>query len=146
MNKVYILYKDSTTRGFYADDITDDLKTQILSENPGCSFSTNRVNIPEPNEDYTNVVFPHHVVVEEGVARVLDSVEIDEANQQNLLYLALNDLRQERNKKLEQTDWWAVGDRTMTQEQIDYRQALRDITKTYTSMEDVVWPSKMENN
>ena len=53
-------------------------------------------------------------------------------------------LRIHRNKLLSETDWWAVGDRTMTQEQTDYRQALRDITDTYSSLEDVVWPDKPE--
>jgi len=36
-------------------------------------------------------------------------------------------LRKERNHKLHETDWWAVSDRKMTQAQIDYRQALRDL-------------------
>jgi hypothetical protein len=31
-----------------------------------------------------------------------------------------------------------------TDDQIAYRQALRDITDTYTSLEDVVWPTKPE--
>jgi len=30
----------------------------------------------------------------------------------------------------------------MSAEQIAYRQALRDITETYTSLDDVVWPVK----
>ena len=33
-----------------------------------------------------------------------------------------------RNNKLEETDWWAVSDRTMTTAQVTYRKALRDIT------------------
>ena len=36
-------------------------------------------------------------------------------------------LREERDKKLAETDWWAMSDRTMTTEQTNYRQALRDI-------------------
>src|SRR5210317_1078078 len=51
-------------------------------------------------------------------------------------------LRDERNQRLAETDWWAVKDRTMTQAQKDYRQALRNITTTYSSLEDVVWPEK----
>ena len=51
-------------------------------------------------------------------------------------------LRFERDNLLRSTDHWALSDRTMTQEQIDYRQALRDITKVYTSLDDVVWPTK----
>ena len=51
-------------------------------------------------------------------------------------------LRVERDKKLAETDWWASSDLTMTTAQTNYRQALRDITDTYTSLSDVVWPTK----
>lgn len=53
-------------------------------------------------------------------------------------------LREVRDMKLAKTDWWAMSDRTMTQAQIDYRQALRDITNTYSSLDDVVWPQEPE--
>jgi len=56
----------------------------------------------------------------------------------------LDCLRFERDKLLAETDWWANSDRTMTAEQTAYRQALRDITDTYTSLDDVVWPTKPE--
>jgi len=49
-------------------------------------------------------------------------------------------LRAERNQRLANTDWWASSDLTMTEAQTAYRQALRDITDTYTSLDDVVWP------
>jgi len=51
-------------------------------------------------------------------------------------------LREKRNKLLAETDWWASSDLIMTAEQTAYRQALRDITNTYTSLDDVVWPEK----
>jgi hypothetical protein len=51
-------------------------------------------------------------------------------------------LRAERDRRLAETDWWAVADRTMTAEQTTYRQALRDITETATSLQDVTWPVK----
>lgn len=51
-------------------------------------------------------------------------------------------LREERNVKLAETDWWVLPDRTATDEQLAYRQALRDITDTYSSLDDVVWPTK----
>ena len=41
--------------------------------------------------------------------------------------LPMKRLREERDKKLAETDWWAMSDRTMTTEQTNYRQALRDI-------------------
>lgn len=52
----------------------------------------------------------------------------------------LSALRAERNQRLANTDWWASSDLTMTAAQTAYRQALRDITETYTSLDDVVWP------
>ena len=54
----------------------------------------------------------------------------------------LAELRLARNAMLAQTDLWVLPDRTPTQAQLDYRQALRDITETYTSLDDVVWPEK----
>ena len=51
-------------------------------------------------------------------------------------------LREERNARLAETDWWASSDLTMTQAQTDYRQALRDITDSATSLDDVTWPTK----
>lgn len=55
----------------------------------------------------------------------------------------LEHLRIIRNLRLGETDYWALSDTSaMTQAQIDYRQALRDITNSYTSLDNVVWPSK----
>ena len=51
-------------------------------------------------------------------------------------------LREERDRKLAETDWWAMSDRTMTDAQTTYRQALRDVPANYTSLDDVVWPTK----
>jgi len=42
----------------------------------------------------------------------------------------MRQLRIKRNQLLQQSDWMAVADRTMTQAQIDYRQALRDLPAT----------------
>lgn len=51
-------------------------------------------------------------------------------------------LRAERDRKLADTDWWAMSDRTMTDAQTTYRQALRDVPANYSSLDDVVWPTK----
>ena len=51
-------------------------------------------------------------------------------------------LREERNRRIAETDWWASSDLTMTAEQTAYRQALRDITASATSLDDVTWPTK----
>ena len=54
----------------------------------------------------------------------------------------LDILREKRDAKLAETDWWASSDLTMTDAQKKYRQDLRDITKTATSLDDVTWPTK----
>ena len=52
-------------------------------------------------------------------------------------------LRDERNRLLAATDHWGMPDTpNMTTEQINYRQALRDITNSATSLDDVTWPTK----
>ena len=51
-------------------------------------------------------------------------------------------LREERNRLIAATDWWAGSDHTMTAAQTTYRQALRDITDNATSLDDVTWPTK----
>ena len=54
----------------------------------------------------------------------------------------IEELRIERNRLIAETDWWVLSDRTPTDAQLAYRQALRDITNTYSSLDDVVWPEK----
>jgi len=68
--------------------------------------------------------------------------QIDTRAEQLATEYPLKQLRTERNKRLAETDWWVLPDRTATQPQLDYRQALRDITDTYTSLDTVVWPTK----
>ena len=58
-------------------------------------------------------------------------------------------LRQERNRRITETDWWVLPDRTASQEQKDYRQALRDLPSTAEpqldkqgNLTNVTWPTK----
>ena len=51
-------------------------------------------------------------------------------------------LREERDRRLAETDWWASSDLTMSSERISYRQDLRDIPSSATSLDDVTWPTK----
>ena len=55
-------------------------------------------------------------------------------------------LRVERNNKLTLSDWTQSRDVTLSNDADwkTYRQALRDITKDYKSLEDVKWPEKPE--
>jgi len=58
----------------------------------------------------------------------------------------LRDLRFERNRLLAETDWVVTKynelNTNIPDEWSVYRQALRDITDTYTSLDNVVWPEK----
>ena len=56
----------------------------------------------------------------------------------------LKALRAERDRRLAETDWWALQDVNSNEARHAYRQALRDITDSYTSLDDVVWPTKPE--
>jgi len=60
-------------------------------------------------------------------------------------------LRRERDRLIAETDWWVLPDRTPTDEQLAYRQALRDLPDTATPVLDssnrlgisgVTWPTK----
>ena len=53
----------------------------------------------------------------------------------------MKELREERDRLITATDWWASSDLTMTDAQTAYRQALRDITDNATSLDDVTWPT-----
>ena len=82
---------------------------------------------------------PHHSAVWENGEWVM-SVDI-----------AYTDLRQQRDFLLKETDWWCASDRNPNQEQLDYRQALRDLPANSTPSLDgngdllgVTWPIKPE--
>tara|TARA_B100000949_G_scaffold74464_1_gene66415 strand:- start:558 stop:959 length:402 start_codon:yes stop_codon:yes gene_type:complete len=59
-------------------------------------------------------------------------------------------MKEQRNIKLAETDWWSCSDLTMTQSQKDYRQALRDLPATAEpkienrQLTNVTWPEKPE--
>ena len=68
--------------------------------------------------------------------------EVNEKLQDLTAAEPMKELRAERDKLIAATDWWASSDLTMTDAQTAYRQALRDITEDYDSLDDVVWPTK----
>ena len=62
----------------------------------------------------------------------------------------LEELRSVRNAKLAETDWVVIKEReeggsvSNFADWKTYRQALRDITNSATSLDDVTWPEKPE--
>jgi len=77
-------------------------------------FLTNEVSV----RDFTN---------EEQEARDAETSDTE---------IELANLRSERNRLLSETDYMALSDVTMSDAWRTYRQALRDITNTYSSMSD----------
>ena len=60
---------------------------------------------------------------------------------------AMENLRDQRNSKLAETDYLALSDRTLSADMNTYRQNLRDITNGLTTVEEVnavVFPTKPE--
>tara|TARA_A100001391_G_scaffold61554_1_gene38347 strand:+ start:561 stop:851 length:291 start_codon:yes stop_codon:yes gene_type:complete len=87
----------------------------------------------------------------DGVLVDLTTEEENVRNQQiteynaNALNRALNILRDKRKPLLEETDWMANSDVTMSEAMRTYRQELRDITNGLTTVEEVnavVFPEK----
>ena len=67
------------------------------------------------------------------------------------LSLPLGLLREERNRRLVETDWRFRTDLTASQEWIDYSQALRDLPSTASpelddngQLTNITWPTKPE--
>lgn len=67
--------------------------------------------------------------------------EVNEKLQDLTAAEPMKELRAERDRLIAATDWWASSDLTMTDAQTAYRQALRDITDSATSLDDVTWPT-----
>ena len=58
---------------------------------------------------------------------------------------AMANLRQDRNRKLAETDFYALSDVSMSDDMTKYRKDLRDITEGLSTIEDinnVTWPTK----
>jgi len=71
--------------------------------------------------------------------------------QAQFLNVKIDYLRRERDKKLKETDFYALSDVTMSAEMTTYRQALRDLPSNYTTsdsselaedLSNLVWPTK----
>ena len=74
-------------------------------------------------------------------------MSIDKDVQARIDAYALNELRFERDKLLTETDWVVIKEReeggsvSNFADWKTYRQALRDITKTYKTLDTVKWPT-----
>ena len=82
-----------------------------------------------------------------GVLTPMTDAEIAEWNATNvptdeqLLAFKWKDIRNQRNKLIERTDWRASSDLTLSDDWKTYRQALRDIT-TQSDPDNITWPTE----
>ena len=115
-----------------------DISQALLELAPGAQWTCS-------NEDYNQLTWLSSDILRPTREQVYAKIEELKAAEPMRL------LRQERDRLLTETDWWAVSDRTMTDEQSAYRQALRDLPDTATPVLDssnrlgisgVTWPTK----
>lgn len=86
---------------------------------------------------FTNIIYssylPPSEILEYLEAEIVEEDEPKEIKEANA--------RKQRNLLLVETDWMALNDvSTMSQEWIDYRQALRDISSQENFPDEIVWP------
>lgn len=77
----------------------------------------------------------------------IDGVDVEYTEAEHIAFMdeqpvTEHQVRQERDRLIAETDWWATADRTMTAEQTAYRQALRDVPAQSGFPANVTWPTK----
>ena len=99
-----------------------------------------------PNE--LRMCWEHVIVIADGVTKPTKE-EFDAKYNELVNAEPLRQLRIQRNQLLAQIDWWVLPDRTATQAQLDYRQALRDLPANSSpeldangNLINVNWPEK----
>ena len=107
-------------------------------------LALSKCNLDTPNwftwVDFSKGATYENLVVREGVDAKKPTQ--DEVNTK-IAEIKLDEVRAERNSLLAETDWMSLPDApTMSDAWKKYRQELRDITKSATSLDDVTWPEK----
>ena len=103
----------------------------ILKINPKAEFSVNADDIDQIT--WHNGTTP---ISKSDIQAQYTAVKFD---------FAMEELRVQRNRLLRETDFYALGDVTMSDDMKTYRQKLRDITKGLTTVDEVnavSWPTK----
>ena len=107
------------------------IERAILKINPDAEFTINAGDID--NIVWHNGTTP---ISKSDIEAQYSAVELE---------IALEGLRRVRNQLLEETDFYALGDVTMSDDMKTYRQKLRDITNGLTTVDEVKavsWPTK----
>jgi len=115
-----------------------DISTALLALAPGAEWTV-------LDEDYNQLTWLSSDIPKPTILEVEAKIaELKAAEPMRLL-------REERDRLIAETDWWVLPDRTPTDEQLAYRQALRNLPDTATPVLDssnrlgisgVTWPTK----
>lgn len=121
------------------------LITQALTElAPNAKWTIENDDLTTLDWKSPDIPIPDEQEIDEKIAEIAAREAIEQP---------LRILRLHRDELLRETDWWAVSDRVMTQAQITYRQALRDLPSSCSPALDaasplgisgVTWPVKPE--
>jgi len=91
---------------------------------------------------------PRNITIN-GVTRQMTPAEETERDNEeaaeNSFSNQTKSVREKRDNLLAETDWYALGDVTMSTEMTTYRQNLRDITNgvdTVEKINNITWPTK----
>ena len=98
------------------------------------------------NKTYANIVLEPRILRDGEWIDNPYTIPTESEVNAKIAEMDLNEVRQVRNQKLAETDWTQSRDVTLSNDNAwaTYRQALRDITDSATSLEDVTWPTKPE--
>jgi len=105
----------------------------ILKINPNAIVTVRGNDINTCEVEWHNGTTP---ISKSDIEAQFPAVELD---------MAMADLRAKRNQLLQDTDFHALSDNTMSEDMTTYRQELRDITEGITTVEQanaVVFPTK----
>ena len=82
------------------------------------------------------------IIVELSLSEIAERQAYEIAYNANEGERLSEEIRNQRNRLLSDTDWMALSDNTMTPEWASYRQALRDITAQEGFPYSLTWPTK----
>jgi hypothetical protein len=112
---------------------------KTISEETLAKYGVYSVTVPaQPNYDY---------LVQSPVLSTVPYLDVDSWKlsytvEDQPQEIAEENIRNKRNQLLDDTDWMATSDNTLSAEMATYRQALRDITSQRGFPYEVEWPTK----
>ena len=138
---LYVFHNNGEFVTYLSADDSAETIAHITADKVGQKTS-NFITVP----DGENPPAPFQLAVEGNEVTVLSGDALAASIAAVEAEIELSELRQERDKRLLASDWTQGADSPLSDEvksewQV-YRQALRDITNTYSSLDGVVWPEK----